>query len=125
MKNFFLISLGGAVGTGARYLLSLAFMHWIHPAFPYSTLIINIIGSFLMGLVVQLGLNTDLIPLHLRIILTTGVLGGFTTYSAFNAEVLQHFQHGAYRSGIFHVMLMVTGCLVAGMLGLLIAKRFS
>ncbi len=115
MNKFFLICLGGAVGTGARYLLS--------DAFPYGTLTVNVLGSFLMGVLMQLGLTTDLLSPTARVVLTTGLMGGFTTYSSFNYETIQYFQNGETLKGMMNLVVMVGVCLAAGFAGLVFAKR--
>ena len=81
MTRLLLICLGGAVGTGARYVLGGLVARWLGADFPYGTLLINVLGSFLIGLIQQVGLSTLLIPDTLRLVLTIGVMGGFTTYS--------------------------------------------
>lgn len=123
MTKFFLICLGSAVGGGVRYLVSGWALHVFGATFPYSTLAVNFIGSFLLGIVMHLGLTTEIFSPTLRIVLATGVLGGFTTYSSFNYETLQYFQDGEIGPGVINVFVMVFGCLVAGLLGLGLAKR--
>jgi CrcB protein len=81
MTRFVLICCGGAVGTGARYLLGGLAVRWLGPEFPYGTLIINVLGSFLIGVVQHVGLSTLWVPDTLRLVLAVGVMGGFTTYS--------------------------------------------
>ncbi|HET9209989.1 MAG TPA: CrcB family protein, partial [Thermoanaerobaculia bacterium] len=88
MARFLWICLGGAAGTGARYLLSGWLLRAAGPGFPWGTLAVNVIGSFLLGLILQVSLTTTLISPTLRLALTTGVMGGFTTYSTFNYETL-------------------------------------
>ena len=86
MSRFFWICLGGAAGTGARYLLSSWALSALPSPFPFGTLAVNLIGSFLMGLLVPIGHASPLLSPTARLALTTGVLGGFTTYSAFNED---------------------------------------
>jgi CrcB protein len=117
MARFLWICLGGAVGTGARYLLSGWVLRLAGPGFPYGTLAVNVIGSFLIGLVMQVSLSTDLIPPTLRLTLTTGLMGGFTTYSAFNYETLQLVQEGSWPLAAANLGITVVSCLVAGALG--------
>ncbi|HSD26989.1 MAG TPA: CrcB family protein, partial [Vicinamibacteria bacterium] len=81
MSRFALICVGGAVGTGVRYLTGLLAVHWLGAGFPYGTLAVNLAGAFLIGLVQQLA--GVLIPETVRLFLVVGVLGGMTTYSAF------------------------------------------
>ena len=122
MSKFLLICLGGAVGTGARYLLSGWVLGLFGSSFPYSTLVVNVVGSFLIGVINFFGFNTELIPPTMRIILAMGVMGGFTTYSSFNYETLQYFQEGIWFLGILNILIMMFSCLVAGTLGFIAAK---
>ena len=122
MARFLWICLGGAIGTGARYLLSGWVLRTAGPGFPYGTLAVNVIGSFLLGLIMQVSLTTEAIPPTLRLTLTTGVMGGFTTYSTFNYETLAYFREGAWLYGFFNIGLTLAGCLVAGAAGFLAAR---
>ena len=122
MARLLWICLGGAVGTGARYLLSGWLLRWLGPAFPYGTLAVNGLGSFLMGVLMHLALSTGSFSPTLRLTLTTGVLGGFTTYSTFNYETLQLFQEGAWLLGLANLGVTLGVCLGAGVLGLMIAR---
>lgn len=122
MARLLWICLGGAVGTGARYLLSGWLLRLAGPGFPYGTLAVNVIGSFLLGLLMQVSLSTELIPPTLRLALTTGVMGGFTTYSTFNYETLQLFQDGSWLLGGANLGITVIGCLAAGLLGMIAGR---
>lgn len=122
--DFLWICLGGAAGTGTRYLTSIAVQHGLGGLFPHSTFIINVVGSFLISVVMVIGLSTDAIPPTVRIVLTTGVLGGFTTYSSFNYEALQYFQNGEVGRGVIYMVGTALSCLLAGIAGLWMAKRF-
>jgi CrcB protein len=118
MIRFLVVCLGGAVGTGARYLLSGAMARALGPAFPFGTLSVNLLGSFLITLIMHVGLASTLISPALRIVLTTGVLGGFTTYSSFSYETLRFLQDGAWGLALANVAATVLGCLAASVLGL-------
>ncbi len=122
MSRFFWISLGGAAGTGARYLLGGWLMAALGTSFPYGTLAVNLIGSFLIGIVMELSLSTSLIGPTLRLALTTGFMGGFTTYSTFNYESVRYFREGAVHMGLLNVGVMATACLTAGFLGVILAQ---
>jgi fluoride exporter len=110
------ICLGGAVGTGARHLLG----GWMHArlgdAFPWGTMSINALGSFLLALLMHVGLATNM-NATLRAALAVGVLGGFTTYSTFNYDTLKLAQSGAWLWAAAHAAGTVALCLVAGVLG--------
>lgn len=122
MTRLLLICLGGAVGTGARYLLGGLVARWLGPDFPYGTLVINVLGSFLIGLIQQVGLSTLLIPDTLRLVLTIGVMGGFTTYSTFNYETMQYLREGAFLLAGWNVAATLLLCLLAGALGVASAR---
>jgi CrcB protein len=122
MARFLWICLGGALGTGARYLLSGWVLRTAGPGFPYGTLAVNVIGSFLLGLIMQVSLTTDLISPALRLTLTTGVMGGFTTYSTFNYETLQFLQEGSWLFGCMNLGITVVACLAAGLLGVALGR---
>lgn len=121
--KFLLICMAGAIGTGARYLISGWALTLFGTTFPYSTLTVNVMGSFLIGIIMHLGLTTELISPTTRVILTTGVLGGFTTYSGFNYETMQYLQEGEIFKGILNILAMVLSCLSAGFIGLILARR--
>jgi CrcB protein len=122
MSRFLWICFGGAVGTGARYLLSTWLLRVAGPAFPAGTLAVNVLGSFLLGFLMQLAVSTELLSPTLRLALTTGVMGGFTTYSTFNYEVLRLFQEGEAGVGGGYVVATLGGCLLAGFLGMAVAR---
>jgi fluoride exporter len=122
MSRFFWICLGGAVGTGARYLLTGWVLAALGVGFPWGTLAVNLIGSFAIGGVMHVGVATALLSPTLRMTLTTGVLGGFTTYSAFNYESLRLAQDGAWLLAGVNVLVMVVSCLAAGTAGIWIAR---
>jgi CrcB protein len=125
MARLLWICLGGAIGTGARYLLAGWLVRMTGPGFPWGTLAINAAGSFLLGFLMQVSLTTGLLPLTARLTLATGVIGGFTTYSTFNYETLQLFQEGAWLLGLVNLGATVAACLVAGVLGLLSGRLLA
>ena len=122
MVRLLLICLGGAVGTAARYGLSTWCREALGAGFPYGTLTVNVIGSFLLGMIMYLGLNTALISADTRLVLGTGVMGGFTTYSSFNYETVQLVGDRAYALGALYVLATLSGCFVAGSLGIATAR---
>ena len=122
MTLFALVVLGGAVGTAARYLLGVSLQTALGPGFPYGTLAVNLIGSFLVSVIVSLAAGKGFIGTDLRVVLTTGVMGGFTTYSSFNVDTLRYWQAGALGLGFLNLGATLLGCLCAGALGLLAGK---
>lgn len=93
--------------------------------FPYGTLIVNVLGCFLIAVVSQLALSTTLISPTLRMTLTTGFMGGFTTYSSFNYETTNLLRERAWATGLLNVGITMVGCFVAGLLGLAVARRIA
>ena len=122
MGRLLWISLGGALGTAARYLVSVGLLRALGPAFPYGTLAVNVIGSFLLGVIMQAGLDTTVLSPTARVVLGTGVMGGFTTYSTFNYETLQYLQEGAWAMAGLNVGTTLFVCLAAGALGVAVAR---
>jgi CrcB protein len=120
--RFLLVCLGGAAGTGARYLVGGWAAATFGPAFPYGTLGINALGSFLISVIMHLGLVAGAISPDLRLVLATGVMGGFTTYSSFNYEMLSYFERSAFLLGLAYLAATVGGCLLSGYLGLVLAR---
>ena len=117
MARFLLICLGGAIGTGARYMLSVWVARAAGTGFPFGTLVINAGGSFLLGLLMQLSLSTQIVNADARLIIGTGILGGFTTYSTFNYETLTLMGEEAWGIALLNVAATFAGCLAAGALG--------
>ena len=118
MSRLALICLGGAFGTGARYLLGALAVRWMGPEFPYGTLCINVLGSFLIGVVQQAALTSHLIPETLRLVLAVGVMGGFTTYSSFSYETLRLVENGSWLAAVLYVLLTTALCLGGCAIGL-------
>jgi len=117
MTRFLLICFGGAVGTGARYLLGGVVAGLLGPEFPYGTLLINVLGSLLIGIVQQVGLTSLMIPDTLRLVLAVGVMGGFTTYSSFSYETVKLVETGSWGAAAAYVVLttgLCLGCCVVG-----------
>lgn len=111
------VCLGSAVGGGARYLVSLAALNALGSSFPWGTLLVNVVGSYLIGFVMNLSLETTLISPTMRLFLTTGIMGGFTTYSAFNYETLKLVSEGDWPRAALNVGVTWVACLAAGVLG--------
>lgn len=116
------VALGGALGASARYLTGLAALRLLGAGFPWGTVIVNIVGSFAMGLLVvtlaQLG-ATRFAPL-----LMTGLLGGFTTFSAFSLDAVTLFERGDAFEAVLYIVASVLLSLAALCAGLLIARSF-
>lgn len=123
--RFLLICLGGAVGTGARYGVQVLSARLFGGGFPYGTLAVNVSGSFLIGLINQVAFTTPFIPPTVRVMLTIGVMGGFTTYSSFSFETLELAKDGAWLGAGVNIVLNTALCLAACGLGLYLGRVFA
>ncbi len=122
MGRFLLVCLGGALGSGARYLVSTWAARALGPDFPRGTLIVNVTGSFLLAAIMTASLSTDAVPPELRLFLGAGILGGFTTYSSFNYETIALVQQGSPGLAALNLGLTVLGCLGAGLAGVVAVR---
>jgi CrcB protein len=120
-----IVCVGGALGSGARYLVASWAVEAFGPGLPIGTLLVNLVGSYLIALVVGLSTRTAAVSPDVRLLLTTGVMGGFTTYSSFNHETLHILDEGAVAYALAYVAITVLGCLATGALGLLSARVLS
>jgi CrcB protein len=125
MERFLWVCLGGAFGSGARYLMSGWVQERLGAGFPWGTLSVNVVGSFLIALIVQIALSTGSISPLVRLTLTTGIMGGFTTYSAFNYETFAYMQDKAWFLAGANILVTLVACLVAGFLGQTLARSIA
>jgi len=122
MQHYLAIALGGALGSVLRFAMNEAVSARFGRAFPWGTLSINVIGSFLIGvLAVLLVERLELSP-AVRLGLMVGVLGGFTTFSSFSLEVVQLMQNGAFLRALLYVVASVTVCVLAAAAGIHLAR---
>ena len=125
MTRVALVALGGAIGSVARYGMQSLAAQLLGPTFPWGTLMVNLTGSFLIALVMHVALTGTAISLELRIFLTTGIMGGFTTYSSFNSETLALVHQKAYGLAGLNLAATVLGCAAAGLLGLAAGRALA
>lgn len=120
MINTLLIFFGAGVGGVFRYWISNV-IHWfLGRDFPYGTLVVNVSGCFLMGLLFVLILERfDVVKPQLRSLLLIGFLGGYTTFSSFSIETLNLFENGALLSASLNILLSVILCIGAAWLGVI------
>jgi CrcB protein len=123
MERFLWVCLAGAAGTGTRYLIA----HWaaqrLGSAFPFGTLIVNLVGCFAIAAVMHAAGTLTWSP-TLRSAITIGFLGGLTTYSSFNYETTRLMEEGATGAGFVNAIATVLGAFAAGWLGMLCARQF-
>jgi CrcB protein len=123
MERLLWICFAGALGSGARYLIGVWAVERFGVGFPCGTLIVNVAGCFLMALVMQASLSLATFPPTLRFALTTGFLGGLTTYSSFNYETTRLVEQGTPLRALANLLLTLLLCGAAGSVGLLVARR--
>jgi len=122
MERLLFVCLGGAIGTGARYLVAGWMQKALGAGFPYGTFTVNLLGSFLLGVLMVVGVSSDTLSPTLRIAITTGAMGGFTTYSTFSYETMRFAQEGAYGMVALNIGLTLTVCLAASFAGVAVGR---
>ncbi|AKG53886.1 CrcB [Dehalogenimonas sp. WBC-2] len=120
-----MIALAGALGALSRYALSGAVYAVLGNGFAYGTLIVNVLGSFLLGLVMQIGLSTDVLPPHLRTAVAIGFLGAFTTFSTFSYETVQFIQDGSWGAATLNILSSVILGLIAVAVGIFTGRLIA
>jgi CrcB protein len=120
--RLFWVVLGGGIGSGARFALGTFLLERLGTGFPWGTLAVNLIGSALLAALVHVSVATELVSADLRTGLAAGVLGGFTTYSAFSQETFAYLQDGAWGMVAVYVGVTVVGCLAACLFGYGVAR---
>ena len=121
MERFLWICVAGAAGTGARYLVALWAAQRFGSAFPYGTLIVNLLGCFAIAAVMHAALVLSWSP-TLRSAITIGFIGGLTTYSSFNYETSRLVEEGALGAAAMNATATILGAFAAGWLGMLCAR---
>lgn len=105
LATLFQVALGGAIGSSLRYLSNVGAMRWIGPGFPWATLFVNILGSFVMGVIVEVLAQRG--GQTYAPFLMTGILGGFTTFSAFSLDTMVIWQRGDHALAMLYVAASV------------------
>lgn len=122
MTQFLLVAAGGAIGASLRHLVNLAAVRAIGPSFPWATLTVNVAGSFCMGLFAG-WLTHRLADIDgLRSFVAVGILGGFTTFSAFSLDVAVLWERGAAAQAAGYVLASVAGSILSLFAGLWMAR---
>jgi CrcB protein len=123
MSKYFVVALGGAIGAVSRFLVGSVVVRFYSTVFPMGTFLINITGSFFIGLLMTFFLAHPAVPVNWRLFLVTGILGGYTTFSSFEWEALTALRSGASAIGFLYLGLSVVVGLAGAWLGLLAATR--
>ncbi len=122
MERVLLVALGGAIGTVLRYFTSGLAAKLFGIDFPFGTIIVNLIGAFLVGLIQQIATESLLIPENGRLFLTTGLMGGLTTYSAFSYETVRLLEANAWPQAWINVVGTTVGCLLLCVAGIAMGR---
>ena len=125
MVRFLIVCGAGGIGCGARYLVSMWASQRLPTTFPFGTLIVNVLGSFLIAMIMELSLRAASFPPNLRLALTTGFMGGFTTYSSFNYETTTLALDSSASRAALNIGVTVAACLIAGLGGLWVGRRLA
>jgi len=125
MERLIWICLGGALGTGTRYLVGVWAGQRFGADFPYGTLIVNVVGCFLIATVMQTTLNLATFSPNLRLALTAGFMGGLTTYSSFAYETTKLAGDGARQSAALNFGVTTVACFAAVALGLALGRALT
>jgi len=125
MKLLALAAVGGAFGASGRYLVGLFALRTFGLGFPYGTFIVNVLGAVLMGVFIHMLAIKFNGSAELRTFFATGVLGGFTTFSAFSLELANMIERGNWSTALFYSCASVLLCVVGVFAGLFVARLMS
>jgi CrcB protein len=117
------VGLGGAIGSVLRFLTSMIAASWFGVDLPYGTFIVNLVGSFIIGLVQEVGTDALLIPDTVRIFLTTGIMGGLTTYSSFSYETVRLMEAHAWTQAWINIIATTVLCVSLCFLGIAVGRQ--
>ncbi|AZO68572.1 MAG: fluoride efflux transporter CrcB [Mesorhizobium sp.] len=122
MINLLLVAAGGAIGAGLRHVTNFVALRLVGPSFPWGTMAINIVGSFAMGLFIATLARRYGGSNELRLFVATGILGGFTTFSAFSLDFATLWERGATLPAFGYALASLIGAIIALFLGLWLAR---
>jgi CrcB protein len=120
--NFVFVFLGGGIGATARYWMSGTVYKWAGAGFPYGTFVVNALGCFVIGFLMTAFEERFLVTPSLRIFLTIGILGGFTTFSTFSFETISMIQDAEFYRALENIGLTLCACLAGTYLGTLLGR---
>ena len=122
MLTYVYIGIGAAIGGTLRYWIENNTYNFLPVNFPYGTLLVNVVGSFILGMIMFYFNDKELLDPQFRLFLTVGFCGGFTTFSTFSLETMNLFRDAQYSIGILNVILNVLLCLIGIYIAYLISK---
>ncbi|MBB2794681.1 UNVERIFIED_ORG: CrcB protein [Rhizobium pisi] len=122
MIQAFLVALGGAIGSVLRYYVGQWALRLMGPAFPWGTLAVNVVGCFVIGVFAELIARKFNASMELRLLLITGFLGGFTTFSAFSLDAISLFERGDAVAGGIYIAASVGLSMAAVISGLAVMR---
>jgi fluoride exporter len=123
--GYLIVFLGGGVGAALRHGINLASARTLGTAFPYGTLLVNVTGSFVMGLVAAYFAFKGDASQHWRLFLTTGILGGYTTFSAFSLDAALLYERGETGLAALYVIASVAISIAGLFAGLALVRQFT
>lgn len=124
MNHILLVAAGGALGSVARYLTGLLTLRLLGPGFPWGTLLVNVVGGLAIGVFAELIARRFDGSAELRLFIVTGILGGFTTFSAFTLEVTAMVERGHYPAAATYILMSVVISVAAVFAGLALVRSF-
>jgi CrcB protein len=122
MFNVFLVAVGGAFGSVLRYLVGVLTVRWFGASFPWGTFAVNVVGSFLIGLLSEMIARRFNASMELRVFLVTGILGGFTTFSSFSLDTMVLLERGAVTATVGYVLATLCLSFLAILAGLALGR---
>lgn len=123
MTQLLAIAAGGSIGAVMRFIVSTGIYSWLGRGFPYGTLVVNVLGSLLMGLLYELFLQRLSVSPEVRAFLLVGFLGAFTTFSTFSIETVNLIEQGDLLKAMANVLASVILCVLAAWIGLQIMRQ--
>jgi len=123
VSQFLLLGFAAACGAWLRYFTGL-FMHVLFPALPMGTLVVNLVGGFLMGMSIAYFESISSASEDMRLIINVGLLGGLTTYSAYTAEIFNFIDKGAIMHALFFAAAHIIGALILCFIGFYLLNLF-
>jgi CrcB protein len=123
MTQILAIAAGGSIGAVMRYVMSTGIHNWLGRGFPYGTLVVNVLGSLLMGLLYELFLQRLSVSPEVRGVLLVGFLGAFTTFSTFSIETINLVEQGYLLKAVTNILASVILCILAAWCGMQVVRQ--